>query len=369
MQAQQIQHYLEQCVSLAHSRLGHTSPNPAVASVVVCNGEVIARGVHQAAGQPHAEVMALQQLQGRDLSSAVLFVSLEPCCHHGRTPPCTDAIIASGIKQVFYAHQDQNPEVAGRSQALLAAAGVNASYVPIDSAKQLYRYYDYWRTQQMPWVTAKLAISRDGCYRSLSGDPVALTGEACRHHNHAQRACHDAILTTFATLNADNPQLNVRQEDRVIAKPVVVLDRKLQTKSSFQIFGTSEQLVFVHDLTADAEARASLAHSGAELIALDFTDRRALWQQLMQQLALRGWHSIWVEAGATLFRQLWQQQAPQDAYMYVGGMVLGDRRCSAQLAKVLSDDDLAGFDWQAHGNDFIGHRSLSPALECSDLNT
>lgn len=359
MQAEQIQSYLEQTVDLAQSRLGTTNPNPAVAALIVNGGKVIATGVHQAAGLPHAEVLALQNLSKQDLSLAMLFVSLEPCCHHGRTPPCTDAIIASGIKQVYYAHHDQNPEVAGNSRAILRDAGVEAHYVALDSAKHLYRYYDFWRALQKPWLTAKLAVSRDGCYRSLSGKPLAITGDACNRLTHQQRQQHDAIISTYSTILNDDPRLSVRIDRATRKKPVVVLDRLLRISSNAQLLETAEPLIVVHDKFTDTQQVTARFNGHVELLALDFSSMQTMWQQLLSELALRGYHSIWVEAGAILFRWLWQQCLLQDAYLYVGNTVVGNRQCSAQMAPLLSDEQWASMHWSQFDDDWVGYMDWS----------
>lgn len=335
MDIQQIKDYLKHCTELAHNRLGFTAPNPAVGAIIVQGGSIIAKGVHHKAGEPHAEVMAFRAAGERDFSSASLFVSLEPCCHQGRTPPCTEAIIRSGIKQVYFAHQDQNPAVAGQSKAILEQAGVQAEFVPLTEAQALYRYYDYWRQHNKPWVTSKLAISRDGCYKSDDGSPIAITGEGCRQFTHQQRLHADAIITTIETVITDDPQLNVRLDQCSIAKPVIVLDRQLKMPLDARLWQTANPLIICHqDAVSSAQLQPYRA-AGAQLIAVPSFDGHISWSSLMLELGDRGMHHVWLEAGARLYRALWQSQLLQQVYLYVGQTINGNRKNSAQLTDVL----------------------------------
>ncbi len=347
--------YLNQAVELATLRQGFTAPNPAVGAVIANAKGLVAQGLHEAAGLPHAEVMAFKASQDQDLSDATLFVSLEPCCHHGRTPPCTDAIIASGIKRVYFAHQDSNPEVAGKSAAILKRSGVVAEYVPTETARQLYRSYDYWREHEQPWVTAKLAVSRDGCYRSVDGSPVAITADRCRQFTHWQRLRADGLVTTVQTVLCDDPQLNVRLHEKPLAKPVFVLDRLAEMPLDARLWRTAESLFIIHGPDADSDKVLALAQQGAQCIAVPLAGQHISWPLFMAVLGVMGLHHVWLEAGAEVFTSLWREGQLQDGYLYVGNKVIGDVQCSAQLAGVVGDQQWADMVWRSLGDDWVAY--------------
>ena len=353
MDIELVKHYLKHCVELAHSRLGFTAPNPAVGAVIVEGDVIIAQGAHYQAGQPHAEVMAFRAANECDLSLATLFVSLEPCCHHGRTPPCTDAIIQSGIKQVYFAHQDQNPEVAGQSKAILEQAGVRAELVAINEAQALYRYYDYWRQHDTPWVTAKLAMSKDGCYKSHDGSPIAITGDTCREFTHQQRLQADGIVTTLETVLADDPQLNVRLDGHAVAKPVIVIDRQLNMPLGAKLWHTANPLTICYDEAIELSSIEPYKEEGATLVALPCVDGHLSWQAFIQEFGRRGLHHLWVEAGGRFYRHLWQTKTLQDAYLYVGNTVFGNQDDAGQLGDIISSQQLASAHCQSAGEDTI----------------
>src|SRR3990167_2136538 len=175
MDTQQHIHRLKQALSLAESQRGFCAPNPSVGALVVKEGELIAEGVHRGPMKPHAEVEAIHHA-GNQAEGASLYVTLEPCCHWGRTPPCTDLIVKSRIKAVYYAFQDPNPKVAGQGAKQLQAAGIECHSVELPEVTDFYRSYHYWIREGRPWVTAKLAISLDGKIAGPHGEPVSLTG-------------------------------------------------------------------------------------------------------------------------------------------------------------------------------------------------
>ena len=201
----------------AQSYKGFTDPNPAVGAVVVKNGEVVSVGAHQQAGLPHAEVMALRDIS--DASDAVLYVTLEPCCHHGKTPPCTDLIIAKNIKQVYFAYLDPNPEVAGNGCAQLLRAGVACEQLPIPEVDLFYREYAHWVKKQRPWVTAKIAVTADGFIAAAGGAPLAITGDQAQQYTHLRRKHSSALMTSAQTIINDDPAFNVRLGGEYIKKP------------------------------------------------------------------------------------------------------------------------------------------------------
>ena len=218
----QHKHWLLETLQLAKKREGFCAPNPAVGAVVVKNNQLISAGYHYGAGHPHAEVGALDAA-GDQAQGADLYVSLEPCCHQGRTPPCTEKIKAAGIARVFFAFLDPNPIVAGRGQAVLKDSGIACEHTPINEINDFYRAYCYWTTHKKPLVTAKLAITADGYVANADGSPLAITGEECRVFTHENRLRSDAILSNTQTIIADDPQMNVRLNNKIVKKPLYLL--------------------------------------------------------------------------------------------------------------------------------------------------
>lgn len=196
----------------ASKGVGRTSPNPAVGAVIVRAGRVLSRGYHHAAGQPHAEIEALRALKNSELAQgATIYVTLEPCSTHGRTPPCTDAILGAGLARVVIGATDPNPHHAGRAKALLEARGVSVSEGVLDEeCRWLNPGFNRWIVSGLPWVIAKAAITLDGRLSRPPGEGQWLSGPEARAHAHQQRARVDAILIGAGTLRADNPRLTVR---------------------------------------------------------------------------------------------------------------------------------------------------------------
>ncbi len=211
-QASPDQRFMALALAEARKGLGRTSPNPAVGAVIVRAGRVLARGHHRGAGLPHAEIEAIRAVAGRaGCRGATLYVTLEPCSTHGRTPPCTDAIIAAGFARVVFGATDPNPRHAGRAEKILRAAGIVVTRgVLAKECAALNRAFNHWVTTRRPWVIAKCAMSLDGRLTRRRGESSWLTGPAARRHAQQLRARVDAILVGAATIRADNPRLTVR---------------------------------------------------------------------------------------------------------------------------------------------------------------
>lgn len=282
--------HLLSALELARERRGFCAPNPAVGAVIVKDGCVIATGAHWAAGLPHAEVDALSKLTLEESKDATVYVTLEPCCHWGKTPPCTDLLIQRQVKEVFYGFQDPNPQVAGQGHQALLSAGIKCTYLPSPEIDTFYASYVYWQKTGRPFVTAKLALSLNGCFAGSQGEPVAITGIELQHYTHQQRKYADAIFTTGRTIKADDPLLNVRLEGETYAKPVYVLDNQSLTPPTARIFNSASSVTLIQ--------KKDLPE------VLDF-------------IGSEGIHDLWVEAGAQCFSALVQQQLVQRVLVYV----------------------------------------------------
>lgn len=202
--------FLQQAITLGLKAYGQTSPNPLVGAVVVKNAKVVGFGYHKKAGMPHAEVIALRKAGSR-ARNADLYVNLEPCCHIGRTPPCTDTMIKAGIKRVFFGMVDPNPKVSGKGLKALKKAGIKCIGPILENeCRKINRAYIKWITTGMPYVTAKIAITLDGKIADANGDSKWITNEQSRRYAHWLRAGNDAVMVGAGTFKKDRPRLNVR---------------------------------------------------------------------------------------------------------------------------------------------------------------
>lgn len=316
--------YLLMALALAEKGRGVCAPNPAVGAVLVKNGKVIAEGYHQGCGLPHAEVEALREVDRQTASESVLYVTLEPCCHTGRTPPCTDLIIKKGVKRVVYAFQDPNPKVAGKGAEVLHAAGIACAHQTIAEIDAFYQSYQHWLTTGRPWMSAKIAVSLDGKIAGPGGQPMQITGEALGRHTHEMRRRADAMLTTSRTVIADDPQMNVRLGGLVFAKPLYVMDRALKTPLSAQIFKTAASVVMLYGKGADPARLAAFEAASVRCVKIEADDYEDYLSEVIAVLGAEGLHEVWVEAGAMCFNALLDADLLQRAFLYVGVKHLGE---------------------------------------------
>jgi len=306
---------------LAELGLNSTSPNPRVGCVIVRDGQVVGEGWHQRAGTAHAEVHALNQA-GEAARGATLYVTLEPCSHHGRTPPCADALIAAGVGRVVAAMRDPNPQVAGRGLAQLEAAGINVDCGLLeDAARELNIGFVSRMTRGRPWVRSKLAASLDGKTALASGVSQWITGPAARQDVQAWRARACAMLTGVGTVLADDPQLNVRDIETARQPLRVVLDSQLRTPPSAKILRGGALIVCANE---DAAKSRALQDAGAEVLALPGIDGRVDLARLLQILAEREVNELMVEAGASLNGALLAAGLVDELVLYLAPMLLGD---------------------------------------------
>lgn len=322
--------YLHLALALAASRRGYCAPNPPVGAVVVKDDQIIATGYHVAAGCAHAEAAALANCG--DVRGASIYVTLEPCCIWEKTPPCTDLLIARGIKKVFYGWQDPNPKVQAKGAAQLQAAGIDCQQLVSPAIAAFYQAYSYrWRTG-LPWVIAKLAVSADAKAAGEGGQPLAITDQRVNIFTHRQRLKADAILTTARTVIYDDPQLNVRFERDIINKPLYVLDSKLSLSAEAKIFSNKREVTL---FCSDTIAPATLAERQAQGLHCVPVKSSALgldWQAVLSYIGKTGRYELWVEAGPTAFVSLMQSGLLQEAWLYQASCLLGSDALSAEKA-------------------------------------
>ncbi len=309
------QQYLQHALKLADSRRGFCAPNPAVGALLVKDGEIIAEGCHFAAGQPHAEINAIQQA-GNNAAGASLYVTLEPCCHQGRTPPCVDAIIKAKIAEVYFAYRDPNPSVSGKGQEQLIQAGIPTHHVTIDEIDRFYQSYQHWTKTHKPWVTIKLAVSKDNKIAYQDGSPAVITGTEAKDFTHQCRLKADAILTTINTVQNDDPQLNVRLNNKTIAKNIYILDSRLQLPKHASIHNSAQNLTVFFDKTLKL-------NNQLRSIGITTTDQGLDLNEVIAKIGEDGVHNLWVEAGAKCFQALVQTGLADEIYLYQSPIELG----------------------------------------------
>ena len=316
--------FMQLALTLGRRGLGRTWPNPAVGAVVVKDGLIVGRGWTQPGGRPHAEPVALKQA-GDAARGATLYVTLEPCSHFGKSPPCTDAVIASGIVRVVAAIEDPNPEVAGQGFAKLRAAGI-AVDIGLERAEAAYAHAGHFRRirDKRPHVILKLAVSADDKIGAAGRMPVAITGEASRTRVHLLRAQCDAILVGIGTVLADDPELTCRLPGMEARSPVrVVLDRALRIQGDSRLVRSARATplwVMASEL-AEAPAAAKLGAAGAVVMRMPPAAASGLdLPTVLHALAEKGITRLMVEGGsrvassfvaAGLVDEAWLLRAPQ----------------------------------------------------------
>lgn len=314
--------FMGQALELARRGLFTTTPNPRVGCVIVKDGSPVGAGWHEKAGLPHAEVNALREA-GERARGATLYLNLEPCSHHGRTPPCAEAIIAAGIARVVAAMQDPNPEVAGAGFAKLRAAGIAvANGLLEEEARELNIGFVARMTRGRPWVRMKIAASLDGRTALANGRSQWITGEAARADGHRWRARACAILTGFGTVRDDDPQLNVRGVDTPRQPLKIVVDSKFETSPSARLLEDGKTLVA--GALNDENRIAALRRAGAEVAMIPNDRGKVELFQLMEELARRELNEIHVEAGTRLNGSLLQAGVVDELLVYLAPSLIGD---------------------------------------------
>jgi len=314
--------FMARTLELAGRGLYSTAPNPRVGCVVVADGMVIGMGWHEKAGMPHAEALALKAAGAR-ARGATLYVNLEPCSHHGRTPPCVDAIIAAGVKRVVAAMEDPNPKVAGEGFARVRAAGIAVEHgLKEDEARELNVGFFARMTRGRPWMRMKIAASLDGRTALANGRSRWITGEAARADGHRWRARACAVLTGFGTVRDDDPRLDVRGVDTPRQPLKIVVDSKFETSPSARLLKDGRTLVA--GAVNDKKRIAALEAAGAEVVIIPNERGKVELTKLMEELARRELNEIHVEAGTRLNGSLLQAGVVDELLVYLAPRIIGD---------------------------------------------
>lgn len=322
---------MRRSLSLARRGLGHTSPNPVVGALLARNGKILGEGWHRRAGMPHAEIEALNDARsrGNPSSGATLYVTLEPCCTHGRTPPCTEAIIRAGIRRVVIGAQDPNPAHAGSGPGILREAGIDVAVGVLEAqARALNRAFEHWIVHRTPLVTLKAALTLDGKIATQAGESKWITGPAARKLVGRMRKEHDAVLIGISTLLADDASLLPPQGHGRLPPPPprlrIVLDSRAQTPPTARVLKQSplaETLIVVGE-RAPKRRVAELEHLAAVWIA-PTTKRGIDLQWLMAELGKRPVGSLLVEGGGEVHASFLAAGVAQRVAFFYAPKILG----------------------------------------------
>jgi diaminohydroxyphosphoribosylaminopyrimidine deaminase/5-amino-6-(5-phosphoribosylamino)uracil reductase len=296
--------FMSLALTLGRRGLGRTWPNPAVGAVIVRDEDgvpvIVGRGATQPGGRPHAETEAIRQA-GERARGATLYVTLEPCSHHGKTPPCADAIIAAGISHVVSAIEDPNPEVAGRGHARLREAGIVVTVgIGAEEARRAHAGHIMRVTNGRPYIFLKLAVSADGKVGLAGRKPVAITGQAAWERVHMMRAQHDAVLTGIGTVVSDNPLLTCRLPGMATRSPVrLVLDSDLRLPIASKLVSSAKTtpLWVMCSSQARQDREIALADKGAEVFRVACNEGKLDLMEVFRLLASRGITRLMVESG------------------------------------------------------------------------
>lgn len=316
--------FMDLALSLGRRGLGRVWPNPSVGCVIIRDGRIVGRGRTADGGRPHAEVQALA-MAGDTARGATAYVTLEPCSHHGKTPPCVDALIAAGVARVVVALQDPDPRVAGAGLARLREAGIEvAEGVGADQARRDLSGYLLNRMETRPHVTLKLASSFDGRIATATGESQWITGPEARHAVHGLRASHDAVLVGAGTVRADDPTLTVRGFGPVPQPVRVVASRRLDLPVG-RLAETLDQapLWLCHGAEAPEDIIAAWQGRGAQTLACEVKNRQIDPHDLLRRLAEQGLTRVFCEGGGSLAASLLSAGVVDELVGFTAGVMLG----------------------------------------------
>jgi diaminohydroxyphosphoribosylaminopyrimidine deaminase/5-amino-6-(5-phosphoribosylamino)uracil reductase len=318
--------FMKKVFDLAVKGKGSTSPNPMVGAVIVRDGVIVGEGFHERAGGPHAETLALREA-GSDAKGATLYVNLEPCNHHGRTPPCTDALIKAGIRKVICSMEDMNSGVKGGGLKKLTEGGIEVSSgLMAEEAKWLNEIYFKNRIHELPFVTLKIAQSLDGRIATGEGSSKWITGTESRKHVHTLRSEYDAVLVGIGTVIADNPRLTVRDVESVNNPLRVVLDTDLRIPGDSSLLdssGESETLIFTAVEENEDELPTFLRRDGVSIEFVKRSDGLLDLMEVLKRLFQRGVMSVLVEGGSKVFTSFISDKLVDKLQVFIGPMILG----------------------------------------------
>jgi diaminohydroxyphosphoribosylaminopyrimidine deaminase/5-amino-6-(5-phosphoribosylamino)uracil reductase len=355
--------YMRRAIAAGRRTRGATAENPAVGCVIVKDGAIVAVAATGEGGRPHAETIAME-MAGDAARGATAYVTLEPCSHHGRTPPCADALVAAGVARVVTALEDPDPRVSGQGHARLREAGVEVTEgVLAQAVRHELRGYLMRRCNNRSYVTLKLAVSSDGKIAEKAGQPTSITGPEVKARVHLLRARADAIMVGVSTVLADDPDLTCRLPGMADRSPVrVVSDSKLSIPLASKLVRTARTVpVWLMTVEgADVARKAALEAEGVEVIACKATaDGKVDLADMLERLAARGIGHVFAEGGAHMARALVEADLVDEALLFTAPKKIGpqgldamaglplDAVCASRLYRAAGENEKLGADWLA----------------------
>ena len=316
--------YMNLALNLARGTLGQTSPNPVVGAVLVKDGQIIGMGAHLRAGEPHAEVHAVQ-MAGDQVKGSTLYVTLEPCSHYGKTPPCSDLIIKSGVKKVFVATTDPNPQVAGTGIERMTKAGIEVKVgILQEEARDLNKIFFYNIQTGLPYVTLKSAASLDGKTATVTGESKWITGEESRADVHHLRHQHDGIMVGINTVLKDNPSLTTRLLVGGKNPIRIILDTHLRTPLDAQVIIDQQAPTWiVTGAEVDQNRVSQFSELGIEVLKME--SQKISIKEMIVVLGKRGITSLFVEGGAEVHGSFLKEHAFQQIITYIAPKLIGGK--------------------------------------------
>ena len=329
--------FMKRALTLASKARGRTSPNPLVGAVIVREDEIVGEGYHQKAGDAHAEINALNQAQGL-AEGATMYVTLEPCCHWGRTPPCTESVIRAKLANVFVAMKDPNPRVAGNGIRQLEEAGISVQVgICEKESRQLNEVFIKYITTQSPFVILKSAISLDGKIATASGESQWITSEASRLKGHEVRSQVDAILVGVGTVLQDNPSLTVRLPERQNEDPIrIVVDSRGRTPFGAKVLNPDSNAGTLIAVTENAPLQKieALKSAGADVLIIDEKEGRVCLRALMRELGRKEITSVLIEGGGEINAAALQAGIVDKLMFFIAPKLIGGRDAPGSIGGI-----------------------------------
>lgn len=353
--------YMKLALDLAAKGRGRTSPNPMVGAVIVKDGEIVGQGYHHAAGKPHAEVNALQDAAAK-AEGATVYVTLEPCSHYGRTPPCTEALIEAGVSRVVAAMKDPNPKVAGRGLKELAEAGIRVeSGLLEEKARRLNEAFIKYITTEHPFVVLKNAMTLDGKIATKTGDSKWISGEESRRYVHRLRDEVDGILVGIGTVLSDNPRLTTRLPEQDGQDPIrIVLDSGLEIPldSNLVTQESEAKTVVAAAETADEAKAAKLEEAGVEVLFLPAEQKKIDLDSLLVELGRMGIMSLLVEGGSRINTSFLFEQLVDKVVYFIAPKIIGGSKAVQAVTgqgvnKIVNGIKVEDYELSTIGNDIL----------------
>lgn len=335
-----MEKYMSKAIELAKNGIGFVNPNPLVGAVIVKDGRIIGEGCHERYGELHAERNALKNC-AESPEGGDMFVTLEPCCHYGKNPPCTEAVIESGIKRVFVGSFDPNPLVAGKGIAVLREHGIEVvEGFMREECDKLNDIFFHYITTKTPYVIMKAGITADGKIAAVTGDAKWITNEKSRAHSHETRKRVSAILVGVNTVIADDPMLNCRAENP--SNPArVICDSNLRIPLNSQIIKTAKEIpTYIAAVCGDTKKEKEIKESGAHIIRTAERDTKIDLTDLMKKLGEMGLDSVLIEGGGEIHASALRAGIVNKVQLYIAPKILGgdSKNAVASIGAAKADD-------------------------------